>query len=63
VVATLHTWEPFMGGEVRVIIDYPNKHRELMDIRNVIDFVFGLNRMFTLFGLKLIWNGLIAKRL
>lgn len=50
-VSTLNTWERFMGGS-QGFNNFPNKHRALTDIRNVIDVLFGLNRMFTLPGLK-----------
>ncbi len=50
-VATLQTWEHFMGGS-QGYNNFPNKHRELTDLRNVIDVIFGLNKMFTLPGLK-----------
>jgi phytoene dehydrogenase-like protein len=50
-VSTLHTWERFMGG-TQGHNNYPNKYKDLTDIRNVIDFIFGLNRMYTLPGLK-----------
>lgn len=50
-VTTLNTWERFMGG-YQGFNNFPNKHRELTDIRNVIDVMFGTGRMFTLPGLK-----------
>ena len=50
-VSTLHTWTRFMGG-TQGYNNFPKKYKELTDIRNVIDFLFGLNRMFTLPGLK-----------
>ncbi len=50
-VSTLHTWERFMGGS-QGFNNFPNKHRELTDIRNIIDVLFGLGRMFTIPGLK-----------
>jgi phytoene dehydrogenase-like protein len=49
--ATLHTWERFMGG-TQGFNNFPKKYKELTDIRNVLDFIFGLNKMFTLPGLK-----------
>lgn len=49
-VSTLHTWERFMGG-TQGHNNYPRKYEDLTDMRNVLDFMFGLNRMFTLPGL------------
>ena len=46
-VATLHTWERYMGG-TQGHNNFPNKYKDPTDIRNVLDFVFGLNRMYTL---------------
>jgi hypothetical protein len=50
-VATLHTWERYMGG-TQGHNNFPNKYKDLTDIRNVLDFMFGLNRMYTLPGLE-----------
>jgi phytoene dehydrogenase-like protein len=50
-VSTLHTWERYMGG-TQGHNNYPRKYEELTDIRNVLDFLFGLNKMFTLPGLE-----------
>ncbi len=50
-VTTLHTWERFMGGS-QGYNNFPNKHRDLTDIRNVIDVLFGMGRIITLPGLK-----------
>lgn len=50
-VSTLHTWERFMGG-TQGHNNFPRKYKELTDIRNVLDFIFGLNKMFTLPGLN-----------
>jgi len=50
-VSTLHTWERFMGGTLGYN-NFPNKYKEPTDIRNVLDFIFGLNKMFTLPGLE-----------
>ncbi|MCP4540021.1 MAG: NAD(P)/FAD-dependent oxidoreductase [Chloroflexi bacterium] len=50
-VSTLQTWERFMGG-TQGHNNYPKKYDELTDIRNVLDFMFGLNKMFTLPGLE-----------
>lgn len=50
-VATLHTWERYMGG-TQGHNNYPRKYNDLTDIRNVLDFMFGTNRMFTLPGLS-----------
>lgn len=36
-----------MGGS-QGFNNFPNKHRELTDFRNIIDMMFGLDRMFTL---------------
>jgi phytoene dehydrogenase-like protein len=49
-VTTLNTWERFMGGN-QGFNNFPNKH-ELASVRNVINILFGLDRMFTLPGLK-----------
>jgi hypothetical protein len=49
-VATLHTWERYMGGTLGHN-NFPFKYQDLTDTRNVLDFTFGLNRMFTLPGL------------
>jgi hypothetical protein len=48
---TLHTWERYMGGTLGHG-NFPNKYKDLTDIRNVLDFMFGLNRMYTLPGLE-----------
>lgn len=50
-VSTLHTWERFMGGS-QGFNNFPNKHREITDIRNIIDVLFGLGKMYSLPGLK-----------
>jgi phytoene dehydrogenase-like protein len=50
-VATLQTWERYMGG-TQGHNNYPCKYKDLTDIRNVLDFMFGWNRMFTLPGLN-----------
>jgi phytoene dehydrogenase-like protein len=50
-VSTLQTWERLMEG-TQGHNNYPNKYNDLTDIRNVLDFMFGLNRMFTLPGLS-----------
>lgn len=50
-VSTLRTWECYMGG-TQGHNNYPRKYADLTDIRNVLDFMFGLNRMYTLPGLK-----------
>jgi phytoene dehydrogenase-like protein len=50
-VTTLHTWERFMGG-TQGYHNFPQKYKEPTDIRNILDFLFGLNRMYTLPGLK-----------
>jgi phytoene dehydrogenase-like protein len=50
-VSTLHSWERFMGGS-QGYNNFPNKHRDLTDIRNVIDVLFGTGRIVTLPGLK-----------
>jgi phytoene dehydrogenase-like protein len=50
-VATLHTWERYMGG-TQGHNNFPKKYKDLADIRNVLDFMFGLNRMYTLPGLE-----------
>jgi phytoene dehydrogenase-like protein len=49
-VATLNTWERFMGGS-QGWYNFPNKHRGLADIRTVIDMMFGTGKMITLPGL------------
>jgi phytoene dehydrogenase-like protein len=49
-VSTLQTWERYMGG-TQGHNNFPRKYEELTDIRNVLDFIFGLNRMYTLPGL------------
>lgn len=49
-VATLQTWERYMGG-TQGHNNFPRKYQDLTDIRNVLDFMFGLNRMYTLPGL------------
>lgn len=49
-VATLHTWERYMGG-TQGHNNFPRKYQDLTDMRNVLDFMFGLNRMYTLPGL------------
>lgn len=50
-VATLHTWERYMGGTLGHN-NYPRKYKTLTDIRQVLDFMMGLNRTFTLPGLQ-----------
>jgi phytoene dehydrogenase-like protein len=50
-VATLHTWERFMGG-TEGHNNYPNKYNELGDLHHVIDIMFGLGKTYTLPGLK-----------
>jgi phytoene dehydrogenase-like protein len=50
-VSTLQTWERFMRG-TQGHNNYPKKYKDLTDIRNVLDFMFCLNRMFTLPGLE-----------
>jgi phytoene dehydrogenase-like protein len=50
-IATLHTWERYMGG-TQGHNNFANKYKDLTDIRNVLDFMFGLNRMYTLPGLE-----------
>lgn len=50
-VCTLNTWERYMGGS-QGFNNFPKKYDDLTDIRNVLDFLFGLNRMFSLPGLK-----------
>lgn len=50
-VTTLQTWERYMGGH-QGFNNYPNKHRELTSIRNILELMFGLDRMYTLPGLK-----------
>ncbi len=50
-VSTLQTWERYMGG-TQGHNNYPSKYKDLTDIRNVLDFLFGWNRMFTLPGLN-----------
>lgn len=49
-VSTLNTWEHFMKGN-QGFNNFPNKHK-LASIRHVINVLFGLDRMFTLPGLK-----------
>lgn len=49
-VATLNTWERFMGG-TQGHNNYPNKH-DITGMRSAINFIFGLDKMFTLPGLK-----------
>ena len=49
-VPTLQTWERFMGG-TNGHSNFPSKYKDPTDIRNVLDFIFGLNRMYTLPGL------------
>ena len=49
-VSTLQTWERYMGG-TQGHNNFPRKYKNLTDIRNVLDFMFGLNRMYTLPGL------------
>ena len=51
-VSTLATWERFMGGTLGHN-NYPRKYEDPTDIRNVLDFIFGWNKMFTLPGLKI----------
>lgn len=46
-VSTLKTWERYMGG-TQGHNNYPRKYKDLTDIRNVLDFLFGWNRMYTL---------------
>ncbi len=50
-VATLTTWERYMGG-TQGWNNFPYKYKELTDIRNVLDVLLGLNRMYSLPGLK-----------
>ena len=50
-VSTLHTWERYMGG-TQGHNNFPNKYKDPTDIRNILDFIFGLNRMYTLPGLE-----------
>ncbi len=50
-VVTLQTWERYMRGD-QGFNNFPNKHRELTDIRNVIEMIFGIGRTNTLPGLK-----------
>ena len=50
-VSTLHTWERYMGG-TQGHNNFPNKYKELTDIRYTLDLIFGTNRMYTLPGLK-----------
>jgi phytoene dehydrogenase-like protein len=50
-VCTLNTWERFMGGN-QGFHNFPNKHQEIAGIRNVINVLFGLDKMFALPGLK-----------
>lgn len=49
-VSTLCTWERYMGG-TQGHNNFPRKYKDLTDIRNVLDFIFGLNRIYTLPGL------------
>jgi phytoene dehydrogenase-like protein len=49
-VTTLNTWERFMGG-TNGWSNFPNKYN-MTGIRNVINILFGLGRMFTLPKLK-----------
>ncbi len=49
-ITTLNTWERFMRGS-QGFNNFPNKH-ELAGIRNIINALFGLDKMFTLPGLK-----------
>ncbi len=46
-VSTLCTWERYMCG-TQGHNNFPNKYDDLTDIRNVLDFIFDTNRMFTL---------------
>ncbi len=50
-VATLRTWERYMGGTLGHN-NYPRKYTSPSDIRQVLDFMLGLNRTFTLPGLQ-----------
>ena len=50
-VATLRTWERYMGGTLGHN-NYPRKYESPADIRQVLDFMLGLNRIFTLPGLQ-----------
>jgi len=50
-ITTLRTWERFMGGTLGHN-NYPRKYASQSDIRQVLDFVLGLNRTFTLPGLQ-----------
>ncbi|MCG8569248.1 MAG: NAD(P)/FAD-dependent oxidoreductase [Spirochaetes bacterium] len=50
-IATLNTWERYMGGTLGHN-NFPYKYKNLTDIRNIMDFIFGLNKMFNLPGLK-----------
>jgi phytoene dehydrogenase-like protein len=49
-VATLNTWERFMGG-TQGWNNFPNKYG-VASIRNVINILFGTGQMFTLPGLN-----------
>ena len=50
-VATLRTWERYMGGTLGHN-NYPHKYQSPADIRQTLDFMLGLNRTFTLPGLQ-----------
>lgn len=50
-VATLQSWERYMRG-TQGHNNYPRKYKDLTDIRNVLDFMLGTNRMVTLPGLS-----------
>jgi phytoene dehydrogenase-like protein len=50
-VATLRTWERYMGGTLGHN-NYPRKYKSSSDIRQVLDFMLGLNRTYTLPGLQ-----------
>jgi phytoene dehydrogenase-like protein len=50
-VVTIQTWERYIGGS-QGFNNFPNKHRELTDIRNVVEMIFGIGRINTLPRLK-----------
>lgn len=50
-VVTLRTWERYMGGTLGHN-NYPRKYQKLTDLRQVLDFMLGLNRTYTLPGLE-----------
>lgn len=50
-LCTLLSWEHFMKGS-HGFNNFPNKHRELTDIRNILDVLFGLNKIDSLPKLK-----------